>query len=101
MARYLITEQNVALPDSGVVAGSYTNTDLTVNSQGIIVTAANGSSGSSVFNDLTDVTLTGPIADQIVQFDALQILSQKLEPSIGREISTRELDRQIAVDSTP
>lgn len=39
---------NGALSPSGVVAGSYTNTDLTVNANGIITAATNGSSSSAV-----------------------------------------------------
>jgi hypothetical protein len=37
------------LPTSGATAGSYTNSNVTVNAQGIITSISNGSGGSSVF----------------------------------------------------
>lgn len=40
---------NAALPDTAVIPGSYTSTDLTVNSKGVITAAANGSGGGGGF----------------------------------------------------
>ncbi len=41
------TSRAASLRSSGVIAGSYTNTDITVNASGVIIDAKNGSSGSA------------------------------------------------------
>jgi len=70
MARYTDNDQsNITLPPSGVTAGSYLNSDITVNNQGIIVAISDGASGAASFGNLTDVIFTGPIVDQMVQYN--------------------------------
>ena len=55
-----------SLPPSGVIAGAYTNTNLTVNSQGIITLASNGTGGSGS-NVLSTQIIT---ANQNITFPA-------------------------------
>jgi hypothetical protein len=66
------TQQTTAgggsLPPSGVTAGAYTNTNLTVNAQGIITLASNGSGGGSnvlsIQTIISNQNITFPVGTQ-------------------------------------
>lgn len=63
---------NVSLPNSGVTAGSYTNANVSVNAQGIVTSATNGSGGGgSTTNALTAGNLPATVPNAIVPANGL------------------------------
>ena len=80
MGRSLFQDQIASLPTQGAYTpGTFTNTTITVNSQGIITDILNGTGGVSAFNDLTDVNLTGLTTGQFVVFDGAEWVPETLD----------------------
>lgn len=89
MGRFLFEDPIAILPTQGAFTpGTFTNTTVTVNSQGIITDIESGvGGGASAFDDLTDVDLTGLSTDDIVQFDGLDWVPVTLQLNLNSDVT--------------
>lgn len=68
------TSNQVTLPDSGVIPGTYSSANIVVDRKGIIISATDGAGGGggapAALNDLTDVIITSAVNGEVLQFQS-------------------------------
>ena len=77
----------IDLDNTGVTAGTYTNADITVNDQGQILTATNGTGGSASVVGTNGITANtaGGVATVEVDYDGLDNVVLTAQQALGNE----------------